>query len=70
VGSLINRSPKLIVRDGPWKLLLNPDSGHVELYDIASNSLEVDNLAAQNPEVVRRLSGRLKAWKQNPAASL
>ncbi len=70
VGDLINRSPKLIIRDGPWKLLLNPDSGHVELYNIAGNSLEVDNLAAQNPEVVRRLSGRLKAWKQNPAAPL
>ena len=68
VGNPINRSPKLITRDGRWKLLLNPESGHVELYDIVKNSLEVDNLAAENPEVVRRLSARLKAWKQNPAA--
>jgi arylsulfatase A-like enzyme len=70
VGNPINRSPKLIVRDGDWKLLLNADSGHIELYNIAANSLEVDNLAADNPEVVRRLSARLRAWKQNPAASI
>lgn len=66
VGNPINRSPKLIIRDGPWKLLLNPDTGHLELYNIPKNSLEVDNVAAENPEVVRRLSARLRAWKQNP----
>jgi len=67
VGDLINRSPKLIIRDGPWKLLLNPDNGNVELYDIVKNALEVDNVAAENPAVVERLAGRLRAWKQNPA---
>ena len=67
VGNPINRSPKLIIREGRWKLLLNPDSGYVELYDIVKNPLEVDNLASENPEVVRRLSARLRAWKQNPA---
>jgi arylsulfatase A-like enzyme len=69
VGDLINRSPKLIIRDGPWKLLLDPASGSVELYNIVNNSLEVDNLAAQHPGLVRRLSARLRAWKQNPAAA-
>jgi hypothetical protein len=68
VGNPINRSPKLIIREGRWKLMLNAGSGHVELYDIVRNSLEVDNLAAENPDVVRRLSTRLRAWKQNPAA--
>lgn len=68
VGDLINRSPKLIIRDGRWKLLLNPDNGNVELYDIVKNALEVDNVAAENPAVVERLSARLRAWKQNPAA--
>jgi len=66
VGDLINRSPKLIIRDGPWKLLLNPDNGNVELYDIVKNALEVDNVAAENPAVVERLAGRLRAWKRNP----
>lgn len=70
VGNPINRSPKLIIRDGKWKLMLNPNDGHVELYNIVKNSLEVDNLAAENPDVVRRLSARLKAWNQNPAAPI
>ena len=69
VGALINRSPKLVIRDGRWKLMMNPGDGRVELYDIVQNSLEVDNLADRNPEVVRRLSARLAAWKQNPAAA-
>jgi hypothetical protein len=54
VGGLIDRSPRLIVRDGPWKLLLNAETGHVELYNITVNSLEVDRLAARNPEAVLR----------------
>jgi len=70
VGNPIHRSPKLIIRDGPWKLMLNSDNGQVELYNIAKNSLEVDNLAAENPDVVRRLSVRLSAWNQNPAAPI
>jgi len=70
VGNPINRSPKLIIRDGNWKLLLNPESGQAELYNIAANSLEVDNVAAEHPDVVRRLSARLRAWKQNPAAGV
>lgn len=39
-----------------------------EFYYIAIDSHEMDNLAAQNPDVVRRLTGRLMACKQNPAA--
>jgi N-acetylgalactosamine-6-sulfatase len=69
VGGLINKSPKLMIREGRWKLLMNPDGSNIELYDIVKNSLEVDNLADRNPDVVERLSRRLAAWKRNPAVT-
>ena len=69
VGPLINRSPKLIIREGRWKLLMQADGTGVELYDIVANSLEVDNLANEHPEKVRKLKRRLLEWKKNPAAS-
>ena len=69
LGPEINRSPKLIIRDGRWKLMMNKDGSGIELYDIVSNPLEVDNLADTHPDIVRRLSKRLLDWKNNPHAA-
>lgn len=66
VGPEIDKSPKLIIRDGPWKLLMHPDGSGIELYNIEANSLEVDNLADTHPKVVKRLSGRLQKWNNAP----
>jgi N-acetylgalactosamine-6-sulfatase len=59
-----NRSPILAVRDGQWKLLLNPDRSRVELYDIPADPAEQYNQAAQQPAVVERLSALALAWQQ------
>ena len=59
-----NRSPILAIRDGQWKLLLNPDRSRVELYDIPSDSSEQNNLAKQHPEVVERLAQQAIAWQK------
>ena len=55
IGPKINVSPKLIIREGRWKLMMHYDGSGVELYDIGANSLEVDNLADTHPEVAERL---------------
>jgi N-acetylgalactosamine-6-sulfatase len=52
----INNSPMLAIRDGKWKLLINPDRSRVELYDIINGPMEVDNLASEHPDVVERLA--------------
>lgn len=62
LGDAINMSPMLAIRDGDWKLLMNPDKRRIELYDIRNDPLEVDNRADANAELVQRLADKLLAW--------
>jgi N-acetylgalactosamine-6-sulfatase len=63
-GYAVNRSPMLAIRDGDWKLLLNPDRSRVELYDIPRDPMELSNVADRNGGVVRRLSERVLSWQK------
>ena len=62
-GDMVHKSPMLAIRDGKWKLLMNPDRSRIELYDIPEDPTELDNLAAQHPEVVKKLSQKLLKWQ-------
>lgn len=57
-----DRSPALAVRDGNWKLLMNPDGGGLELYDFRRGFDETENVAARHAEVTARLKSALAAW--------
>ncbi len=61
-GHVLNRPPQLAVRDGDWKLLMNPDRSRVELYNIPKDPSELNNLADQESEIVNRLSRMLLEW--------
>lgn len=63
-GHVLNKSPMLAIRDGNWKLLMNPDRSRVELYDIPRDPSELNNLADRSSEVVERLSKELLAWQK------
>jgi len=63
IGHVINKSPMLAIRDGRWKLLMNPDSSRIELYDAVSDRMEINNVAEKHPEVVERLSSRVLEWQ-------
>jgi N-acetylgalactosamine-6-sulfatase len=63
-GPTLNRSPMLAIRDGKWKLLLNPDRSRVELYDIPADPSELNNLAERHPEVVERLASTVLSWQK------
>lgn len=54
---------KLAVREGAWKLVRNGDRPD-ELYDLAGDLAETRNVAAAQPEVVKRLAGALDAWNK------
>lgn len=58
-----NGPPMLAIRDGDWKLLLNPDRSRVELYNIPQDPGEIDNLAAAHPEITERLAAAALAWQ-------
>jgi arylsulfatase A-like enzyme len=60
-----NRSPNVAVRDGDWKLLINADGTGAELYNLASDRNETKDLAAQEGEVVKRLSTAALAWRRS-----
>lgn len=55
--------PTLGVHDGKWKLLHGTENQLVELYDLKTDWAETKNVAAENPDVVKRLSAQLQAWK-------
>jgi arylsulfatase A-like enzyme len=62
-GHVTNKSPMLAIRQGKWKLLMNPDRSRIELYDIPNDPTELDNLADQHPDVVKWLSETLLKWQ-------
>jgi N-acetylgalactosamine-6-sulfatase len=63
-GDMMHHSPMLSIREGDWKLLMNPDRSRVELYDIPYDPTELNNLADRKPDVVNRLAPKLLAWQK------
>lgn len=57
--------PALSVREGDWKLLCEYDGSEPQLYDLAADRGETNNLAAQHPLLVARLTNLLLAWHKS-----
>jgi N-acetylgalactosamine-6-sulfatase len=45
-----------------WKLVLNKDQSHAELFDLVRDPLESSDLAAKNLETVKRMKNLLQKW--------
>src|SRR5439155_9061890 len=56
--------PDLSMREGEWKLLIDVDGSHPQLYDLATDAGETTNAAADHPDVAKRLTRQLMDWKQ------
>ena len=63
-GDMAHKCPILAIREGKWKLLMNPDCSRVELYDIPEDPTELDNLADRNPQIVGKLSEKVLEWQK------
>ena len=66
-GHPLNKSPMLALRQGDWKLLLNPgrDQPHqarAELYHIPTDPMELNNLAEARPQLIDAMRQELLAW--------
>lgn len=54
--------PDLAIREGDFKLLINTDGSGIELYNLAEDEQESNNIFAEHPEIVKRLSGKVLSW--------
>ena len=54
--------PSSMVRSGPWKLIHYYEDGHDELYNLASDPGEQDDVIADNTAQASELRGRLDRW--------
>lgn len=52
------------LRDGPWKLLRPAPNAPFELYHLENDPHELENLAVQQPERVKKLSALLQNWRR------
>jgi arylsulfatase A-like enzyme len=52
-----------VVMDQNWKLVCNNDSSYVELYDIAADPYEKQDLKSKQQSVVKSLLEKLSQWK-------
>jgi|GEM_PF-1917664 len=58
-------SPRLALLEGRWKLLTNLNADPDMLFDIESDESETRNLAAEQPETVRRMRAALTDWRRS-----
>jgi arylsulfatase A-like enzyme len=63
-------SPVSAIRAGSWKLLHYYEDDRAELYNLADDPREQQDLAGQQPKKVRDLSGRLTDWLAAAGARL
>ena len=61
-GHMVNRPPMIAVRDGDYKLLINPNGTRPELYNIIEDPSELMNLINEKPKLVKELSAKAIAW--------
>lgn len=58
------------VRSGPYKLIRRYDDNALELFDLASDIGEKENLAARKPDVAAKLDEQLGRWLKDTAAQV
>lgn len=63
-GEPFHHSPELAVRDGDWKLYVNPDGSRTELYDMRSDLTQLNNVAEHHPEIVAKMRDEVVAWSK------
>lgn len=63
-GEVYHHSPMLAIRDGNWKLYLNPDRSRIELYDMPRDPTQLTNVVDKHPEVAARMSEKALAWQK------
>jgi arylsulfatase A-like enzyme len=58
------------VREGDWKLIEFYETGRRELFDLKSDFRETHNIAADKPDITKRLADRLAVWRKDVGAQM
>ena len=61
-GKVEHVSPQLAMREGDWKLMLDPDGSNAKLFDLKSDVGEKNNVIEQQREIGGSMRKRLLAW--------
>lgn len=61
-GRAIQKSPRLAMRDGDWKLMMNPDGSRVELYNLADDPMETADRSAFDSIQLEAMRAQLMRW--------
>lgn len=61
-------APAAAVRRGDWKLIEWQEDGRVELFNLAADLSEKNDLAAREPQRVAKLKAELHAWQKDVGA--
>ncbi len=61
-------TPAGAIRDGDWKLAEHFEDGRLELYNLRDDISETRDLAAAEPDRVRRMHAALAAWREEVGA--
>ncbi len=62
--------PSAIIQEGDWKLIHYFEDGRDELYHLARDKGEQENLVEQNPERAKQMANQLSRWQQSVDASM
>lgn len=57
-----DKSPSLAMRDDKWKFLMNVDKSNIELYNLEKDRTESNNVADENPTLIKRYTEKVLAW--------
>jgi arylsulfatase A-like enzyme len=60
--------PGAVVRRGKWKLIEFFEDRRLELYDLAQDRGEKNNVATEHGDITRELHGLMTTWRQNTGA--
>ncbi|MCL4107176.1 UNVERIFIED_CONTAM: hypothetical protein GTU68_032991 [Idotea baltica] len=64
LASTYKNPPCSIIRKGNWKLIQFLNDGKIELYNLATDLKESNNLVSEQPEIKDQLLGELIRWRK------
>jgi arylsulfatase A-like enzyme len=63
-------TPHSAIRQSPWRLVQFQEDDRVELYNLAQDISETQDLARSDPDRAKRMKQRLEEWRRSVGAQM